>query len=134
MCQEFCPHLVVATETRTLASGRYASYWNAFLLGNKSLKKIRVLMEDIGLFCGPLIPLFWTSDDVGPEFQSQRGYPHLHALLPVCNGILRFTSGVTPADLLAAISFQSMQLRTSIGGSRVHDLSCRCLTAARNVS
>ena len=59
-------------------------------------------MEDIGLFCGPLIPLFWTSDDVGPEFQSQRGYPHLHALLPVCNGILRFTSGVTPADLLAA--------------------------------
>ena len=26
----------------------------------------------------------------------------MHLLLPVCNGILRFTSGVTPADLLAA--------------------------------
>ena len=44
----------------------------------------------------------------------------MHVLLPVCNGILRFTSGVTPADLLvdcmAAKSFQFMYLWTSIGG------------------
>ena len=32
VCQEFCPHIVAATETRMVASRRYASYWNAFLL------------------------------------------------------------------------------------------------------
>ena len=28
---------------------------------------------------GPLIPLFWTSGDVCPGFQSQGGFPHLCA-------------------------------------------------------
>ena len=37
---------------------------------------------------------FRTSGDVCPGFQSQGGSPD--------NGILRFTSGATPADLLAA--------------------------------
>ena len=50
---------------------------------------------------GPLIPLFWTSGDVYPRFQSQVGLAHLCDLLPVCNGFIRFSSGVTPADLLA---------------------------------
>ena len=62
-------------------------------------------------FMGPLIPLFWTSGDVCLQFQSQGGTPHLHASSLACNGILRFTSGVTSADLLeanmAAKSFQS---------------------------
>ena len=53
------------------------------------------------LFVGPLIPLFWTSD-ICPEFQSHGGSPHLHSLSPAYNGILRFPSGVTPADLLSA--------------------------------
>ena len=49
------------------------------------------------LFVGPLIPLFWTSGDVCPGFQSQGGFPHLRASSPVHNGFLRFTPGVTPA-------------------------------------
>ena len=49
------------------------------------------------LFAGPLIPLFWTSGDICPGFQSQGGFPHLRASSPVYNGFLRFTSGVTPA-------------------------------------
>ena len=66
------------------------------------------------LFVGPLIPLFWTSGDVYPGFQSQSGYPCLHAFLPVCNKIPRFTSAATPADLFVARIvpelFQSMYL------------------------
>ena len=75
------------------------------------------------LCMGTLIPLFWTSDDVRPRFQSQGGSPPLPASLPVCNRILRFTSGATPADLLmvrmAAEPFRSTYLLTSIGGARV---------------
>ena len=58
-------------------------------------------MEGISLFCVALIPLFWTSGDVCPGFQSQGGYPYLLASLPVYNGFLRFASGVTSTDLLA---------------------------------
>ena len=36
-----------------------------------------------------------------PGLQSQDGSLRLHALLPAPNGFLRFTSGATPADLLA---------------------------------
>ena len=50
-----------------------------------------------------MIPLFWTSGDVCPGFQSQAGF-------------LRFTSGATPADLLAvkmaAEPFRSTYLRS----------------------
>ena len=31
---------------------------------------------------GPLISLFWTSDDVSPGFQSQESIPYLLALSP----------------------------------------------------
>ena len=40
------------------------------------------------LLVGPVIPLF----------QSQDGSLYLRALLNVCNGFLRFTSGLTPVD------------------------------------
>ena len=49
----------------------------------------------------PLIPLFWTSCEVCPGFQSQGGSPRLRALSPACNGFLRLASGEEPADLLA---------------------------------
>ena len=82
---------------------------------------------------GPLIPLFWTSGDIYPGFQSQCRSPCLCAILPRYNRILRFTSSVTPADLLvasmAAEPFQSTYLWTSIDGVWVCDLSCCCLTA-----
>ena len=39
---------------------------------------------------------------LAPGFQSQGGCPCLCASLPLCNGILRFTSGAIPTDLLAA--------------------------------
>ena len=53
---------------------------------------------------GPLIPCFWTSSDVCPGFQSQDGFPHLHASSLECNGLLRFTSGATSTDLLAKMA------------------------------
>ena len=34
--------------------------------------------------------------------QIEDGFPHLHASLPACNEFLRFTTNVTPADLLVA--------------------------------
>ena len=33
---------------------------------------------------GPLIPLFWTSDDICPGFQSQSGFSYFRALLQLC--------------------------------------------------
>ena len=70
-------------------------------------------LEDIPFkFVWPLMPLFWTSGDACPGFESQGGSPHLLASLPVCNGFLRFTPGATPADLLAA----RMAGKPSIGG------------------
>ena len=52
-------------------------------------------------------------------------------LLTMCNGILRFTPGTTPADLLATELIQSTYLRTSMGGVRVRDLLCSYLTKQR---
>ena len=49
-----------------------------------------------------LIPMFWTSCDICPGFHSQAGFYYLRASLPVCNGFLRFISGVTSTDLLMA--------------------------------
>ena len=48
---------------------------------------------------GPLIPLFGTSGDICPGFQSQDG---LACMLSCLHATLRFTSGATPADLLTA--------------------------------
>ena len=63
---------------------------------NKVQKRILKRPEGIlSLFVGPLIPLFGTSDDVYPEFQSQGRscvlyVPHIHLWC------------VTPVHLLAA--------------------------------
>ena len=54
---------------------------------------------------GPLIPLFWTSGDVSSGFQSQSGFCLIRTWQRRTNNVthsLRFTSGTTPADLLAA--------------------------------
>ena len=54
---------------------------------------------------GPLTPLFWTSGDVSSGFQSQSGFCLIHIWWRRRSNIthsLRFTSGATPADLLAA--------------------------------
>ena len=45
---------------------------------------------------GPLKPLFWTSGDVCPGFQSQGG--SLACFLACV--IIRFTCGATPADCI----------------------------------
>ena len=60
------------------------------------------IFEDTSPFLGPLILLFWTSGDACPVFQSQHRFPHLCTLSTLCNRFLRFTSGVTPTDLLVA--------------------------------
>ena len=70
---------------------------------------------------GPLISLLWASGDVSSGFQSQseQHYSHLVEVYV----FLRFTSGVTPADLLAASMvaelFSSPYLRAGIGGAPV---------------
>ena len=74
------------------------------------------LLEGISTFLGPLTHLFSTFGDVCPGFQSQ------DASSPVHNGTLRFTYGVTPADLFAvnmvAEPFSSTFLQTSSGGAQ----------------
>ena len=50
-------------------------------------------------FCVAIDTPVWMSYGVCAGFQSQSESPHPHALSPVHIG---FTSGVTPADLLAA--------------------------------
>ena len=47
---------------------------------------------------GQLIPLFRTSGDVCPRFQSQGEF--LTCMLLACMLVLRFTSGATPADFI----------------------------------
>ena len=56
----------------------------------------------MSFFLEPLVPLFWISGDVSSGFQSQSGlhYSHCGGKCNVCS--LRFTSGATLADLLAA--------------------------------
>ena len=77
------------------------------------------------LFVGPLIPLFWTSGDVCPGFQSQGGSLFVCFLTCV---ILRFISGSTPANLLVTSMvtnpFRSTHLQgcpQTLVGIRTHD-------------
>ena len=58
--------------------------------------------SNISPFFGATDTLFWTFGDICSGFQSQGGSPHLHALSPASNGFFRFTSGLAPAQLLAA--------------------------------
>ena len=72
---------------------------------------LRKFLEDIVLFFGPLMPLFWTSGDVYSGFQSQGG-SLVYFLACV---IIRFTFCVTYADCvgvnMAAEGFQSTYLQ-----------------------
>ena len=56
------------------------------------------LLVQKSFFVGPLIPLFWTSGDVCPGFQSQGRF--LTCTLFACMLFLRFTSGATPTDCI----------------------------------
>ena len=54
---------------------------------------------------GQLMPLFWTSGDVSFGFQSQSGFCLIHTWRRDTSNVthsLRFASGATLADLLAA--------------------------------
>ena len=90
-------------------------------------------LVDISPFRGPLITLFWTSNDVCPGFQIQGEFPILHAWSSACNGFLTLTSDATPADLLVASMsakpFQSTYLYTSTGRNQFQDAACLYLTA-----
>ena len=73
----------------------------------------------------PLIPLFWTSGDRLAAPDAKAGWiSDLHALSLACNGLLRFSSCVTPADLLAAsmaaeaFDPHAMHMWTDIGRTR----------------
>ena len=86
-------------------------------------------LEDISPFVGSLIPLFWTSGEICPGFQSQGGPINCIYIIwisPACNGFLRFTSGATPADLLtasiAAEPFWSKYLHTYMHYSKHFNL------------
>ena len=60
------------------------------------------VLEDMSPFCEatdtPVLDFWWHL----PWVPNPGWIPHLHASSPVHNRCLRFTSGVTPADLLAA--------------------------------
>ena len=85
--------------------------------------------EDICTFCGatdtPVFDFWWHN--LG--FQNQKWW----ALFALCRAVhvthsLRFTSGMTPADLLtasmAAMLFSSMYLQAGISGAWNEGLSC----------
>ena len=78
---------------------------------------------DIIRFAGSMRLLLCITGNIYLGFQSRGGSPCLHALLPAYNGFLRFTSGVTPADLLVlstvAEPFQFTYTCKSIGGAQV---------------
>ena len=64
---------------------------------------------------GPLIPLFWTSGDVCPGFQSKGGFL---ACTLCCLRTIRFTSGSTPGDCIEvsmAASHVPYMLVTTVG-------------------
>ena len=89
-------------------------------------------LEDIGPSCGVTdTPSFGLLVMFALGFKSRVDL--LTCLLhhPACNTILRFTSGVTPADILAASmaakSFSSTYLQTSIGGAWDQNLLCMLL-------
>ena len=87
-----------------------ASLYKAAAVNNNSfhtrfvqLFSFKKILVDTCPFMGPLIPLFWTSGDVSCGFQSQSWKPYLYlaegrGVCVICS--LRFTSGMTPADLL----------------------------------
>ena len=76
---------------------------------------LKTFLEDTSPFRGPLIPLFCNSSDICPGFQSQGG--SLFTCFLACV-ILRFTSGVTPADCIevgmVVEPFPSMYLWTCL--------------------
>ena len=53
---------------------------------------------------------FCPSGDVWPRFQNQGWSPYLHFSFSVCNGFLRFTYGVTTADLLNTRKMQCYEI------------------------
>ena len=74
-------------------------------------------LEDISLFVGPLIPLFWTFDDICPGFQSQCGSPPPHLHTCMLHHLCATESSDSP--LVQPKSFSSMYLWTR-PGSVVH--------------
>ena len=61
-------------------------------------------------------PMIWTSGDVCPGFQSQGGSPRLWSLSPVCNRIIRFTFGATPADILTITNVRTLWCSCGLDG------------------
>ena len=57
-------------------------------------------LADTCPFLGPLVPLFWISDEVSSGFQSQSGLPYLHYGGEHNVRFPKSTSGATLADLL----------------------------------
>ena len=114
----------------------YTYFSKGFWIHNKdSLVKMQCFLTTFlkifsEQFCGTTDTLFWTSHDVCSRFQSQSGSPHLRASSAAHNGLLRFTSGVTPADLLAANMVAEPFSSTHWWGSNPgsHHWQDRCFT------
>ena len=84
--------------------------WQTDKKEDGKIAKLKFL-EDTSIFIVPLIPLFWTSGDVYPEFQRQSE----SLVCFLSSVILRFTSGGTPADCtevsMSADPFPSIYLQ-----------------------
>ena len=91
--------LIERLEIQPSASGIYASLLTGYLyhIATFSMFFLKQILEDTSLFVEPLIPLFRRQ----PWVSKPQWIPHLCVLSPACNEFPRFTSGATPADLLA---------------------------------
>ena len=78
------------------------------MFSNFSWKVLKIVLhffqflENISPFSGSIDTPILTSGDICPRFQNGGRFPHLCPWLPTHNIFLRFTSGATPAELLAS--------------------------------
>ena len=96
MIREKIPQDFSKSKTKDLKCNRqYTTFQLFYLIPQASHEQYTAKDIYAVLFVGPLIPLFWTSGDVCPGFQSQ-------ACFLACTLFFRFTCAATPADLLKA--------------------------------
>ena len=76
--------------------------WKLYIVGKKWLTEMSILFKKnwrTFLWGHRVLDFWWCL----PWVSKPGWIPHLHVLLPACNGLLRFTSSTTPADLLLVV-------------------------------
>ena len=99
-CEHFCVSLGGGRGQCVCADGYYIELDKKSCLCKELFFTWKKNLEDTSPFCGAtdthVLDLWWCL-----PWDSKPGWiPHLHAFSPACNGFLRFTSGVTPANCI----------------------------------